>query len=406
MKTTRTARFLAATIALLCASPIPLLAQGVICCSQTVNLGGNWVGYSRTCDLSGVPPDKRAEICKNLSGCAQVAAYCGGGDRSGTCDPKLYEDYLRKRQAAMELFKHASDLRLRAAYLIGERMGIEWANLRFDAELSIAGDLGWEEFGQHVIKGMGGSRGTLNASYLVRKTVENAPFGVKAWNVLGWLDLLLETSARAWLTAGEWSDYQKEAKKATEAAQEMWRKALADFEAYLKQAPQCLAESREAANEEKKIERAKQVIEEWENNQILYWDPIRNEAVNAEAALKRAKAYLASGLISGVTWRIMKVASHPGSGREPDQQALEAAIRELDAAIASFDRLNKALSGYLRAQYAIEKKIAQAFAEGARVARPRDEAGANPAQKGGASVPGSILKGIDPGSILRGIFGR
>jgi RHS repeat-associated protein len=77
MKTTRPVRFLAATIALLCASPSSLLAQGVICCSQTVNLGGNWVGYSRTCDLSGVSPEKRAEICKNLSGCPQVAAYCG-----------------------------------------------------------------------------------------------------------------------------------------------------------------------------------------------------------------------------------------------------------------------------------------------------------------------------------------
>ena len=30
----------------------PALGQAVICCSQMYDVGGNWVGASRTCDLS------------------------------------------------------------------------------------------------------------------------------------------------------------------------------------------------------------------------------------------------------------------------------------------------------------------------------------------------------------------
>ncbi len=276
------------------------------------------------------------------------------------CNPDLYADYLRKHQAAMELFQHASDLRLKAVYLIAERMGAEFENLRLEGEQDLAGEKAWENFGRHVQRGMRGSRSALSESWVAR----SAPFAANAWNAIGWIKLLVETTARGWLTAGEWARYQEEAETATRKAEELWRKALADFEAHLKQQPACLAESRKATEEQKKLDRAKQLIEEWENNQVLYRDPINNEALTYEAAIKRAKQLLDSGRISASAWQFITVANASAGKREPNQQALEAAIKELDTAIASFERLDKSITAYLRAQYAIEAKLRSAFGAG------------------------------------------
>jgi RHS repeat-associated protein len=38
---------------------------------------GNWIGASRTCDLSSLPPDQRGKLCEQLAGCSAARAYCG-----------------------------------------------------------------------------------------------------------------------------------------------------------------------------------------------------------------------------------------------------------------------------------------------------------------------------------------
>lgn len=68
---------LIAILILLDGSLLPAFGQHVICCNQLVNVGGKWVGASRTCDLSGLPPDQRARSCQKLAGCADAAPYCG-----------------------------------------------------------------------------------------------------------------------------------------------------------------------------------------------------------------------------------------------------------------------------------------------------------------------------------------
>jgi len=70
-----------------CGQRLPVLAQGVICCNQLIDVGGDWIGASRHCDLSNVPPDRRASLCKQLAGCPQAAQYCGGdvGGVDGSC---------------------------------------------------------------------------------------------------------------------------------------------------------------------------------------------------------------------------------------------------------------------------------------------------------------------------------
>ncbi len=240
-------------------------------------------------------------------------------------------------------------------------MGAEFDNLRFEATQDVAAEMGWERFGRHVLRGLRESRGGLSQGW-VAGTV--APAIVQGVSIFGWLKLLVETTTRVRGTGITWAAYQKEAETATRNAEEMWRKALADFEAHLKQQPACLAESRKAAEEDEKLDRAKQAIEEWENNQVLYRDPINNEALTYEAAIKRAKQLLDSGQISTSAWQFITVANAAAGKSEPDRQALEAAIKELDTAIASFERLDKSITAYLRAQYAIEAKLRSAFGAG------------------------------------------
>ncbi len=277
------------------------------------------------------------------------------------CEPDPYPEYLRKRQVSLELFKHASDLRLKATNLVAEQLEAEFGNLRWEAEIDIAGEKGWDNFGRHVMKGMRGSRGALNDTWLRRQASTAATFGSKALTAIGWVALLVETTYRGKVTAGNWSDYQKEAQEATKQAEETWRKALADLEASLKQAPDCLEASRAAVEDEKRVDRAKAAIEKWDNNQNLYWDPIKNEAVTFETAVKRADSYLKSGKISQI---FQKVNFRPLifiPDNEPSQTSLAAAIRELDKAILSFSRLNGSVAKYLSAQRSIERELEFAF---------------------------------------------
>lgn len=222
--------------------------------------------------LAGLPAEVSAALTAKVEKHEENAAAGNGRSLAGClkCNPDFYADYLRKRQVAMELFQHGSDLRLAASKLVAERWGAEAVNLGIEGGKEVGGDLAWERYGPQVTKLLGQSRGSLSETWVARQAVANAPFAVKAWNAIGWIDVAVQTAARGWLTAGDWSDYQKQAKKATEESEEMSRKALADFEADLKQAPQCLEESRTAAEQERNLDRAKRAIEEWDNNQALY----------------------------------------------------------------------------------------------------------------------------------------
>ena len=73
---------------------------------------GKWVGMSRNCAgaLKAASQEGRLKACdqtrkfsKDGSVCEQARPYCT------EFYPKLYQDFLRKQKAAMELFQHASD---------------------------------------------------------------------------------------------------------------------------------------------------------------------------------------------------------------------------------------------------------------------------------------------------------
>jgi hypothetical protein len=287
------------------------------------------------------------------------------------------------------LFKHASDLRLTASKLVADWWGDEAGNLRWEGEKEVAGDMAWDDFGRHVQRGMRGSRTALSQSWLARRGV---PFALKGWNAIGWIADALLISDRGIRTAADYADYQNEAQKATKAAEEMWRKALADLDAYLTQ--KC-ADSRTVLPDEDRarLERAKAAIEEWDNNQNLYWDPIRNEAVTCSEAIRRANEYLKSGKISHLLSNpTFVMAAFAGSDDPPSKKALRAAISELDKAIPSWERLRVSISKYLRAQTSIEQKLESAFGVSGTSPAPGTPS-IKPKQKVGA-VTSDLLGGL------------
>jgi hypothetical protein len=218
------------------------------------------------------------------------------------------------------------------------------------------------------MKKLGQTRGTFSETWIARQAVKNAPFAVKAWNAVGWVEFAVSATARGWLTAGEYARYQEEAQEATKQAEEMWRKALEDFEAYLKQ--KCNEEARATEADRERLERAKAAIEEWDNNQNLYWDPIKNEAVTFREALRRANEYLKSGKISQTsTHTNFHPAAYVFYDDPPSQNALRAAIGELDKAILSWGRLDPSISKYMQAQRSIEQKLDAAFGVSATPAK-------------------------------------
>ena len=130
----------------------------------------------------------------------------------------------------------------------------------------------------------------------------------------------------------DFNDYQEESQKAKQEAERMWAEALAAFVAGLKQAQACAEDSRKAAAEERLDNKAKALIEQWDNNQNLYFDSINNVAVVYELALKRAKQYIESDQM-GEREGGFQFAALPLAANDPSPAV--AALRELELAIAS-----------------------------------------------------------------------
>lgn len=326
--------------------------------------------------IAGIPASVATELRSQIRKHEENAA-AGKGTSVAECGTKCnldrYNDYLRKRQIAMDLFKHASDLRLTATKLVAERWGPESKNLGIEGGKEVGGDLAWQEIGPAVDWHLKNRRKWLYEEFVLRnnllvrkataagrRAVSSIPYSVNAWNTVGWVFEAALTTRRGISTAADYADYQNEAQEATKQAEAMWREALAHFEAYLKQ--RCAEEFRANAGDRERLERAKAAIEEWDNNQNLYWDPIRNEAVTFSEAIRRANEYLKSGKISRILpGSEFVLAAFVGPDDPPDQKSLKAAIDELDKAIASWKILGASVSKYLKNQRSIERKLEEAF---------------------------------------------
>lgn len=72
-------------IVLLWGNSLPVFAGKMICCNHIIDLGGGeGVGYSRHCDLDGLPREQLADVCRQLADahCDSAVPYC---DVGGSC---------------------------------------------------------------------------------------------------------------------------------------------------------------------------------------------------------------------------------------------------------------------------------------------------------------------------------
>jgi hypothetical protein len=355
----------AASLAL--AAP-PAGAFGVICCNVTIDMpSANWVGYSRQCgaSLAVVSQADRDKACVMIAErgpiCQEARAHCK------ECDPSLWSSYQRKEQVAAELRKHAADLRRTATRLVAEQVSDElkdWGLEKLDE--NAPENFVWEKTVTIIENAAKESRNKL-----VKAAAEAAETAGKTAGVAGPVIELIEVTYKGTKIAQEWAKYQEEARKADQKAQELHAKAIADLEADLKQAPMCAAESRRKSEEERKLARARELIEEWDNNQVRYFDPIANEVLTERAALQRALKYLETGRMTDGGWRLIPAGGVLAQNRAGErQQALRAAVRELDTAIASLRRLRASMRDYLRAKARIEGELQRAFQEAPRSQKP------------------------------------
>jgi hypothetical protein len=275
-------------------------------------------------------------------------------DKKKKCDKSLMEEYERKKKVGLELWQHRGDLNLAAHEEVGEFLGMEAQRYGGDLATDIGVDKGWEYGSGLAKKYMKGQRNAL-----VAKLAQYSGAGTIAVSIGGYLTFV-DGAYRAYDISRRFGAYQEEARRAAEEAERLLREALEAFEAALKQAPECLEESRKAAADEKLLDKAKEQIEEWDNNGYLYFDPIRNEAVVYEQALKRAKERLQGGSQGALGMGILPVhflAAAETQDVRVTKEQLEAAIRDLDEAIQSFDRLTPQVTKYLKWQIKVHDAL-------------------------------------------------
>ncbi len=273
------------------------------------------------------------------------------------CDKSLMEEYERKKKIGLELWRHRGELNLDAQREVGEFLGMEAQRYGGDVATDIGVDQGWQIGSGLAKKYMKGER----AAWLAKL----AQYGGAAeiGMVIGGYLTFIDGAYRAYDISGRYKAYQDESRHAAEEAQRLLKEALDAFEAALKQAPECLEEARKAAADEKLLDKAKEQIDEWENNGYLYYDPVKKEAVVYETALKRAKQRLQGGSSHHGLESILHLATLLAAAQHGDisvsKPDLEAAIKDLDEAIRSFDMLSSNLTSYLRWQVGIHGRLDQ-----------------------------------------------
>src|SRR5688572_6389035 len=120
--------------------------------------------------ISGIPAGAQAALKAKVEKHQSDAAAGKGRYLAclAKCDPDPYPDFLRKKQVSLELFKHASDLRLTASKLVAERWGAESQSLGIEAGKEVGGDLAWEQIGPAVKWHLEQRRGTISEGWLAR----------------------------------------------------------------------------------------------------------------------------------------------------------------------------------------------------------------------------------------------
>jgi hypothetical protein len=254
-------------------------------------------------------------------------------EKKKKCDESLWAEYERKKKTAEELFEAAAKQREEvteeaAEFYKEQLVGIGEVAAIKAPPLYLAGRLRHDG-----LKVMAQTRGTLaeKAAYLKGSqvggaVVTGAELGGAAATAL-WIYTMGEQTRQ--LNA-EWKENQK---MAAEAAR-LLREATDAFRAYGEQMKDC-AEGRQKQQAAEKLEdRARELMETWENSGNLYKDP-SGDILDSSAAFNRAKEILS---------RSSSFNDRPGIWIRPVAQTIPSQTPQADTNELTLDQVMKALA--------------------------------------------------------------
>lgn len=357
----------------------------------TLALGA--AGSARGADTPGHP--RGVGFCREVTcPCRQDQLDRGMVDTpqgcQNRCDPKLAEDFARKERASRELFEFSQELNRRADDLVGEF---------FESQLPVSGDpRDWglprdaaasagidvwtapaaesaaqaaERAARLTKEGVHWHIGRASGSLLeAEKAARAAEAAARSGNRAVWAGRLSTASTIATLadflyrlgeTVRQMRTWWAEAAEAAARSEDLWQKALADFEADLKQATACLEQLERVKARERLREEAEAMIEEWRlPGGHLYRDP-SGQVYDARAALDRAMALLSAppgrGGALEPAIRLAAAGGAPPPEAMPTSRQLAEARAEVERAAAAVARAMDQVIEGLRAQGALERRL-------------------------------------------------
>lgn len=288
--------------------------------------------------------------CREVSGC---------GAPESKCDPNLWKEYERRKKVAEELFKAAAEQR--------KTVKDEAAEF-FKEQLIGMGEVsavkGPPVYAAGKFKEMALKEAALTRSGLVEKVkyldqsrafgavVEGAELGGLAGTAL-WMYILGEEIQQ--LNA-EWADSEK---MSAEAKRQL-DKALEAFKADFNQREACEKDRQKLMGEERLADKARELMESWENNGNLYKDP-SGQILDSGAAFKRAKNILSKSMsrMDAVPhmWLAADAGQQSSGAVTVTRDQLEAAIKEVDKGISLLSSGMNLLIQELAAQEDIDSKL-------------------------------------------------
>lgn len=279
--------------------------------------------------VSSVPAMAQAGVCRSTN--------CSSSPPS--CDPDAWARYERKRDVSGDIFDFAQEREKASDEAFGEGL----KDLLGENAQSTGNDLGLEVDYDRVAASYTArtarEEGEVAAKYAAAHNAESVEW-ISGWvSIVGWAELAadvykFETIYRQWMKDGKDNEaiYAK--------AQEQWKKALADFVKAGVKSPECKADRAKADADQKLLDKANALIEEWTQNDVSYRDPHTGVVYDAGGALTRA-LQIVQGQQSGMVapQLVFRFAAYD---HEPSSDSVMVTLQQLTAAMVQMDIAAKA----------------------------------------------------------------
>ncbi len=292
------------------------------------------------------------------------AGTCRKGPNWGApeskCDPNLWNEYERRKKVAEKLFKTAAAKRKTvkdeaAEFYKEQPIGMGEVSAVKGPPVAAAGKLR-----QLALRYVGSTLSNMEekmAAPKQAKAVGAVEFGAEEiGGVLGTGLWVTVQGMEIQQLNAEWGESEKMAAE----AQRQLDKALEAFKADFNQREACEKDRQKLMGEEHLADKAKKLMESWENNGNLYKDP-SGQILDSGAAFKRAKEILSSSTSRMDAIPRIWLAADDGQQQygavTVTREQHEAAIKEIDKGVALFKGGMNLFIKELSAQAAIDSKL-------------------------------------------------